>query len=219
MSSAYNISLTNGYFTTQLVWRIENNQFEIIDPIGVNQTIYVPFTSSLTSNQQFQATLDGVQYIVILTWNLFDERYYINIYNTSQILILSVPMVGSPNATLEAIPNPVVLTAAAGNSAINFTWTNSNLATSFNLYWALTAGQGENGTQIVNITGNSYSLAGLTNGETYYAVVTAVNSSGESAISNQASATPTNVVTWVNNSLGPVQWQNNSSQNVTWVTG
>src|SRR5207244_5171245 len=40
------------------------------------------------------------------------------------------------------------------------------------------------------VTGTTYTDNGVTNGTTYYYVVTAVNSSGESGNSNEASATP-----------------------------
>jgi hypothetical protein len=67
-------------------------------PLAVNpNTIYVPFTGSTYTNFQFQATLDGKNYICIVTWNLFGERYYINIYDTSQNLILCAPLIGSPS--------------------------------------------------------------------------------------------------------------------------
>ena len=47
-----------------------------------------------------------------------------------------------------------------------------------------------NGTKIGGITGTTYTQTGLTNGTTYFYVVTAVDTGGESPASNQASATP-----------------------------
>ncbi len=216
--SAYNISLTAGHFTTQLIWRIENNQFEIIDPSGVIPTVFIPFTSTTTQNQQFQATFDGSQYIVVLTWNMFDERYYINVYSTAQVLILCIPMVGSPSTSPEPAPAPVVLVAEAGNTEITFSWNSSPTADRYNLYWSTTSGEGESGTLVADITSNEYLLVGLTNGTTYYAVVTAVNGSGQSPISNQVSATPNDGIIWVNNLNNPVSWINNASQAVVWVS-
>lgn len=58
---------------------------------------YIPFTPSATANFTFQATLDGKVYNVIVTWNLFGERYYINVYDSLQTLILSLPIIGSPD--------------------------------------------------------------------------------------------------------------------------
>jgi hypothetical protein len=57
----------------------------------------IQFNPSATANFQFQATLDGQNYIVVVTWNLFGQRYYINIYDTSGVLKLAMPLVGSPN--------------------------------------------------------------------------------------------------------------------------
>jgi hypothetical protein len=55
-----------------------------------------PFTPSQSSPFQFQPTLDGTVYTVIVTWNLFGRRYYVNIYDLSGVLILCTAMVGSP---------------------------------------------------------------------------------------------------------------------------
>lgn len=60
-------------------------------------TIYVQFNPTANANFQFQAIFDGQNYIVIVTWNLFGQRFYINIYDTSGNLILSMPVIGSPN--------------------------------------------------------------------------------------------------------------------------
>lgn len=60
-------------------------------------TTFVQFNPSATANFQFQATLDGNNYVVIVTWNLFGQRFYVNIYDTSGVLILAMPLIGSPN--------------------------------------------------------------------------------------------------------------------------
>ena len=69
-------------------------------------------------------------------------------------------------------------------------WTASSGATSYNVYRGTSAG-GESTTAIATgITTTSYTNIGLTNGTAYYYKVAAVNSSGTSGYSNEASATP-----------------------------
>ena len=60
-------------------------------------TTYIPFAPSSTSNFRFQPTLDGQQYTAIITWNLFGQRYYLNLYTTQNVLVLCVPLIGSPD--------------------------------------------------------------------------------------------------------------------------
>lgn len=84
---------------------------------------------------------------------------------------------------------PTNLTAAAGNQQVVLTWNPSAGATSYRVKRA-TANGGPY-TIIASPTSTNYTDTGLTNGTTYYYVVTAVNSGGESGNSNQASATPT----------------------------
>jgi fibronectin type 3 domain-containing protein len=85
---------------------------------------------------------------------------------------------------------PTGLTATAGNAQVSLSWSSATGATSYNLYRGTTSG-GESTTAIATgITTTSYTNTGLTNGTTYYYKVAAVNSSGTSAMSNEASATP-----------------------------
>jgi len=95
------------------------------------------------------------------------------------------------SATPVAAPAaPSGLTATAGNTQVSLSWTASSGATSYNLYRGTTAG-GESATAIATgITGTSYSNTGLTNGTQYFYKVKAVNSTGTSGYSNEASATP-----------------------------
>ena len=96
-----------------------------------------------------------------------------------------------------APPAPTGLTATSGNATVSLTWSPSSGATSYNAYRGTTAG-GDSSTAIATgLTGTSYTNTGLTNGTTYYYKVAAVNSTGTSGQSNEASATPTASLTAV----------------------
>lgn len=84
---------------------------------------------------------------------------------------------------------PTGASATAGNGQITISWNAVTGATSYNIYWSTTSGVTKtSGTKISNAT-SPYTHTGRTNGTTYYYIVTAVNSSGESMASSQASAT------------------------------
>jgi hypothetical protein len=57
---------------------------------------FVDFTPSDTTAFQFQAVLDGIQHNVVVTYNFFGQRYYVNVYDTQGALVIAAPMVGSP---------------------------------------------------------------------------------------------------------------------------
>lgn len=80
--------------------------------------------------------------------------------------------------------------ASADNGHVLISWNEVSGATSYNVYWSTTSGVTKtSGTKITGTT-TPYTHANLTNGTTYYYIVTAVNSSGESVASAQTSATP-----------------------------
>jgi hypothetical protein len=91
--------------------------------------------------------------------------------------------------TATAPPTPTGLTATVGNSQVSLSWNASSGATSYNVKRA-TASAGPF-TQVANVTVTNDTDASLTNGMTYYYVVSALNSAGESANTSPASATPT----------------------------
>lgn len=92
----------------------------------------------------------------------------------------------TPNVTIP--PAPTNLTATAGNAQVSLSWSASSGATSYNVMRSTTNGGPYS---LVNSTSStSYTDTGLTNGTTYYYVVTASNTAGTSGNSNQASATP-----------------------------
>jgi hypothetical protein len=60
-------------------------------------TTTVYFNPSNSANFQFNVTLDSVNYTAICTWNLYSQRYYLNIYNSFGSLQLSIPIIPSPD--------------------------------------------------------------------------------------------------------------------------
>ena len=84
---------------------------------------------------------------------------------------------------------PTGLTATAGDQQVALAWTASTGATSYNVKRSTTNGGPY--TTVASPTTAGYTDTGLTNGTAYYYVVSAVDAAGESANSNQASATPT----------------------------
>ncbi|MCU6795148.1 fibronectin type III domain-containing protein [Paenibacillus sp. WQ 127069] len=91
-------------------------------------------------------------------------------------------------------PITPVLTATTGNAQVTLTWPAVNGATGYNIKRSTTAG-GPYTTIASNVYGSPYTDTTVTNGTKYYYVVTALNSSGESGNSNEASATPQGTVT------------------------
>jgi hypothetical protein len=84
---------------------------------------------------------------------------------------------------------PTGLTATAGNAQVSLSWNLSSGATSYIVKRSTTSG-GSYTNIATGVTSLPYINSGLTNGTTYYYVVSAVNATGESGNSNQASATP-----------------------------
>jgi hypothetical protein len=95
---------------------------------------------------------------------------------------------GSGGCQLPATPTG--LAAVAGNTQVSLTWTASAGASSYSVKRATTSG-GPYATAASGVIAPGYTNTGLSNGTTYYYVVSAVNGCGESADSSQVSATPT----------------------------
>jgi hypothetical protein len=90
------------------------------------------------------------------------------------------------SSTLPAVPTN--LAATAGDTTVALTWTASSGAKSYNVKRSTTNGGPY--TTIATTATTTYTEQGLTNGTTFYYVVSAVNGAGESANSAQASAAP-----------------------------
>jgi fibronectin type 3 domain-containing protein len=100
----------------------------------------------------------------------------------------ATPQASAPPQTALPLP-PTGLTATPGNAQVALNWIASSGATSYNVKRATVTG-GPYTIIASFISTTSYTDTGLTNGTTYYYVVTAVNSAGESGNSPEVKATP-----------------------------
>ena len=113
-------------------------------------------------------------------------------------MVTAVNSYGESNASAEVSATPLGtvplapagVSATAGNRVVTVLWDNVSNATSYNIYWSTTSGVTKaTGTKISSVT-SPYNHTNRTNNTTYYYVVTAVNSYGESIESAEVSETP-----------------------------
>ncbi|WP_229263594.1 glycoside hydrolase family 9 protein [Cohnella cholangitidis] len=131
-------------------------------------------------------------------WNPANDPSYQGLGGGSHLKTAYIPVYDNgakafgiePGGSIPTVPAaPVNVTATAGNAQAAISWTASSGATSYNVKRATTNG-GPYANVATGVVGTSFTNSGLTNGTTYYYVVSAVNAVGESANSAQASATP-----------------------------
>ena len=105
------------------------------------------------------------------------------------------PLSNEASATPATVPSaPQNLVASAGNGSVSLSWTapasnGGAPVTSYNVLRSTTSGAET--ALSSGVTGTTYTDSSALNGTTYFYKVTAVNSAGPGAASNEASATPT----------------------------
>jgi len=110
-------------------------------------------------------------------------------HDSSTACMAAFDNVSAPGWTTSAPPPPPTgLSATAGNGLAALTWMPSASATSYNVKRATANGGPYSIMQSVATT--NYTDAGLTNGTTYYYVVSALNPAGESGNSAQVALSP-----------------------------
>lgn len=113
--------------------------------------------------------------------------------NSSQNTNYFRDVVFAPSGPCSVTAAPTGLVASPGNAQVNLIWTGAAGALSYNVDRSTTSGNGYV-TIATGVSSTAYTDtnngAGLTNGVTYYYVVTAENPCGASSESNEANATP-----------------------------
>jgi hypothetical protein len=114
--------------------------------------------------------------------------YVVSATNSAGESANSTQVSATPVAPVSIPATPTNLAATAGNMQASLTWSASSGATGYHVKRATTSGGPY--TQVASPTAASYIDTSLSNGTTYYYVVSALNSAGESTNSTQVSALP-----------------------------
>ncbi len=165
------IYVTNWYSDTVSVIRTSDNT--VVDTIAVDDE---PTDIAVTPNGSYvYVTHPG------------------DITNPSNDKVSVIGFSGYPHAPSA----PTNVSATAGDGEVTISWDNVSGAISYNIYGATSSGVSKDTYKgkIEDIYSTSYTHTGLTNGTTYYYIVTAENSYGESGESEVVSATPSAVGT------------------------
>lgn len=155
-------------------WNETTSQWLILD----TQNNITGWSDNVKKEFTFTNSTAYKKYRINITANNGDSQY---------LAIAEMEMMES----LTTVPSaPTNLTATAGDTQANLVWDAVYDATSYNVKRSTTAG-GSYTTVATNVYATNYTDPGLTNGVTYYYVVTAINAAGESGNSNEVSVTPT----------------------------
>ena len=162
------------------------------------------------TTNQIKWFVDGQQYFMVTPANLPNGTTWV--FTQPQFLILNVAVgggwPGSPDGTTvfpqqmlvdyvhvysyvaTSVPDvPTGLITTAGGTQVGLSWSAATGATNYHVKFATTNGGPY--TTIGTTATTTYTNTGLANGNTYYYVVSALNSFGESSNSVQSSATTT----------------------------
>src|SRR3984957_14172329 len=144
-----------------------------------------------------------------------DTKYFyeVSAVNSSDESANSAEVSATPVAPQTAPPTPANLQATAGNAQVALTWSASTGATSYHIKRSTSSGAE---TQIAAPTANTFIDTIAVNGTKYFYVVSAVNSVGESANSNEVSATPTAPATVPATPTGLAATPGNAQISLTW---
>lgn len=157
---------------------------------GSGATGYYVKRSTTTGSETQIASVTATTYADTSVSNGTTYYYVVSAYNSHGASGNSNEVNATPSAPAPAAPTG--LSATASNAQVALAWNASTGATSYNVKRSTTSG-GEK--LLTNIALASFTDTGVTNGTTYYYVVSAMLPAGESANSTEVSATPTNGAT------------------------
>lgn len=146
---------------------------------------------SIASGTEAQiASVTATSYADASVTNGTKYFYVVSAYNSYGTSGNSNEVNATPSAPAPGAPTG--LSATASNAQVALAWNTSSGATSYNVKRSTTSG-GE--VLLTNVATASFTDSSLTNGTTYYYVVSAMLPAGESADSTEVSAKPTNGAT------------------------
>jgi hypothetical protein len=181
-----------------------NEQVSLNWSASANATVYYVKRSPTSGGPYAQiAATSSTSFTDIGLTNGTKYFYVVSAVNSAGESANSVEVNATPTAVANPPAAPSGLQATGSDAQVSLNWTASAGATSYYVKRGTTSGGPYN--QVAAPTVTSFTDTGLTNGTTYYYVVSALNTAGESANSSPASATPAGVAANVIVTIDPTQ--------------
>lgn len=188
---------SKGTLTTTEVYDPTSNTWSILAPLPESTPFFV---TKVIGGKVYAFTTKKIEVYnpVSNTWKegSFPENYYsaqVEVINEKFYIMDQYKFSVFTTVEDQTIPdddsNPSKLIATAGDSKVELTWPNLNNATSYTVKRSTTSG-GPYAPIATNISSTSYTDADVTNGTTYYYIVSVIKDGIEIWNSNEASATP-----------------------------
>ena len=154
---------------------------------------FTPVSFTVTSGNSYVVHVGNYQSDVFNHWNDGSTSSYYTITPTQNVILTAYYSTGTtpPPSTVPSAPQN--LQASAGNTQVSLSWSapssnGGSAITNYKIYRGTSSGTETLLTTVGNVL--SYTDGTVTNGQAYFYKVSAVNSVGESAQSNEASAKP-----------------------------
>jgi hypothetical protein len=168
---------------------------------ATNITLHLSDTTSVPGNVRYDGSGNTAAFTPFIPL-AYDTQYVLQVTTCSTVTTCITDTAGNVLASdytgavttesfpLDAPAAPSGVTAQPGNGQVTLNWLASNGSTSYNVYYGLSSGVTiTNGTLIAGARA-PYAHMGLTNNQTYYYLVSAVNGTGETPAASEVSATP-----------------------------
>jgi fibronectin type 3 domain-containing protein len=181
-----------------------NAQVSLTWTASVGATSYLVKRSTSSGAEAQISTSTSTSYTDTGLTNGTKYFYVVSAVNSGGDSANSAQVSATPTAPSTPPATPTGLNATGGNAQVSLSWNASTGAASYDLKRSTTSG-GPYSTAVASPAAASYTDTGVTNGTTYYYVVSAVNTVGQSANSAQASATPAAPVANVTITVNPAQ--------------
>jgi len=184
---------------------------------GIPNGTPVPYTTGINLGNSNSLTIGGIA-TRYFTGGLDDVRVYSRALSASEIAVLAS---STPPGDVTTPATPTNIIPTAGDSKVGLTWTapaDPDVA-GYNIYTSTSTPVDtttpENGTLI---TTESYTVTGLTNGQLYYFILKAVDTSGNaSPVSSEVSASPIGDTTPPTAPTGLSAMASNTTVSLSWA--
>lgn len=182
---------------------------------AVNYIVYISSDGGLTYTKHSDSP-DTLEFVTGLT-NGTTYFFQITAVNSSDMeSVRSQSLSATPVAPILKPTTPLGLLAVSGDRSVNLTWTASIGASTYNVYQSTTQNDGY--TQIATRNITAHTTENLTNGTTYWFKVSAVNSAGESDLSEAVPGNPFTPIIIPSIPTGLVATPSDSTVSLSWNT-